>query len=289
MRLMHAPTLQAFYDRVAPFLQEREAEHNMMLAHISDALRQPPDEPPAHEYLGYVESEAGEVVAAAHFGGRGLSIAHPQAGYEAAFEVLVKDAASPLIHDLRVPVEFGAVTQAIWQAQTGQRLTEDFPARIYRLDTVIPVQGVAGAMRWATADDGALMRDWMIAFEMEAFDASPAQINVERLTRWLARFTASGVYQMALWIVDDTPVCMAATVRRSPTGMRIGLVYTPPEQRGHGYASALTAALSQHLLDSGLAFCTLNTDIDNPTSNKIYQAIGYYPVADQMMYEVEGQ
>ncbi|NJR12386.1 GNAT family N-acetyltransferase [bacterium] len=82
---------------------------------------------------------------------------------------------------------------------------------------------------------------------------------------------------------------MGATVGLSPAGMRIGGVYTPPEQRGHGYASALTAALSQALLDDGLRFCTLNTDLKNPTSNKIYPAIGYYLVADQTMYEVEGQ
>jgi predicted GNAT family acetyltransferase len=57
--------------------------------------------------------------------------------------------------------------------------------------------------------------------------------------------------------------------------------------RGHGYASALVAALSQAILDSGLQFCTLNTDIANPTSNKIYQAIGYVPVCDLTMYDAE--
>ena len=67
---------------------------------------------------------------------------------------------------------------------------------------------------------------------------------------------------------------------RTPNGTRIGPVYTPPSERGHGYASALVAAASQAQLDEGLAFCFLFTDLANPTSNHIYQAIGYEPVTD---------
>jgi predicted GNAT family acetyltransferase len=62
--------------------------------------------------------------------------------------------------------------------------------------------------------------------------------------------------------------------------MRIGPVYTPPALRKRGYASALTAALSQELLDSGRKFCFLFTDLANPTSNRIYQQIGYQAVCD---------
>ena len=69
--------------------------------------------------------------------------------------------------------------------------------------------------------------------------------------------------------------------------VRVSGVYTPRSERGHGYASALVAALSQAILDSGLAFCTLNTDLLNPTSNKIYQKIGYYPVCDLTVYDAE--
>jgi predicted GNAT family acetyltransferase len=57
-------------------------------------------------------------------------------------------------------------------------------------------------------------------------------------------------------------------------------VYTPPELRGRGYASALTAAVSQAQLNGGRRYCFLFTDLANPTSNKIYQAIGYEPVCD---------
>jgi hypothetical protein len=65
----------------------------------------------------------------------------------------------------------------------------------------------------------------------------------------------------------------------------VSAVYTPREQRQHGYASALVARLSQHLLDMGYEFVTLFTDLENPTSNAIYQKIGYHPVIDFRSYK----
>ena len=65
--------------------------------------------------------------------------------------------------------------------------------------------------------------------------------------------------------------------------VRIGPVYTPPERRGRGYASAATAALSQRLLDAGAEEVLLYTDLANPVSNSIYQRIGYRPVEDRVV------
>jgi predicted GNAT family acetyltransferase len=62
---------------------------------------------------------------------------------------------------------------------------------------------------------------------------------------------------------------------------RIGPVYTPPEHRRRGYAGAAVAQVSQLLRDAGARVC-LYTDQANPTSNGIYQAIGYRPVVDQV-------
>jgi len=70
---------------------------------------------------------------------------------------------------------------------------------------------------------------------------------------------------------------------RTPNGVRIGPVYTPPEERGHGYASGLTAAASQWNLDQGRRFSFLYTNLANETANHIYQAIGYERVTDALM------
>ena len=90
-----------------------------------------------------------------------------------------------------------------------------------------------------------------------------------------------------LWDVGGVPVSLAGGTRPGVHCISVGPVYTPPEHRCRGYASACVAALSQHLLDAGWEFCTLFTDLANPTSNSIYQKIGYRPVCDFNEYLFE--
>jgi predicted GNAT family acetyltransferase len=115
---------------------------------------------------------------------------------------------------------------------------------------------------------------------VERFPAAPQLDVAAMVDRWL-RGLGRCVY---LWEVDGHTVSMVGAGSPTPHGIRIGPVYTPPEARRRGYASALTAAASQHQLDSGCRFCFLFTDLANPTSNRIYQAIGYEPVADVDQY-----
>ena len=88
-----------------------------------------------------------------------------------------------------------------------------------------------------------------------------------------------------LWEVDGASVSLAGWGGPTPNGIRVGPVYTPPELRGRGYATALTAEVSQRLLDGrlfvgGRRFCFLYTDLANPTSNAIYERIGYERIAE---------
>ena len=89
----------------------------------------------------------------------------------------------------------------------------------------------------------------------------------------------TGTRTWYLWD-DGGPVSVAAAGGPTPNGVRIGPVYTPPAMRGRGYGSAVTAAASQAQIDHGRRFVFLFTDLSNPTSNKIYQAIGFRPVID---------
>jgi predicted GNAT family acetyltransferase len=73
---------------------------------------------------------------------------------------------------------------------------------------------------------------------------------------------------------------MASRLDTPPAGCRIGAVFTPPERRRRGYASALVAAVSRRSLEEGRSWCSLYADLANPTSNSIYQAIGYQPLHD---------
>jgi predicted GNAT family acetyltransferase len=102
----------------------------------------------------------------------------------------------------------------------------------------------------------------------------------EAADRWLKR--AARVPH--LWEHGGKAVAFAGVAGPTPSGIRIGPVYTPPEHRGHGYASNLVAAASQRQLDAGRRFCFLFTNLANPTSNRIYQLLGYVPVVDVDMY-----
>ena len=92
-----------------------------------------------------------------------------------------------------------------------------------------------------------------------------------------------------LWATEATaysqPVSMAMKTRPTRCGISVTLVYTPPEMRRRGYASACVAELSRMLLDEGWEYCSLYTDLANPTSNHIYAEIGYGPVCDVDEYE----
>ena len=97
------------------------------------------------------------------------------------------------------------------------------------------------------------------------------------------------VHEGSVFIWDDGRrlVSMAAWSGRTPNGVRVNFVYTPPEYRRSGYASACVADLTQRLLNEGRAFCCLYTDLANPTSNKIYQTIGYRPVCEMSDFHFE--
>ncbi len=64
---------------------------------------------------------------------------------------------------------------------------------------------------------------------------------------------------------------------------RIGPVYTPPAARRQGYAAGATHACSQDALDQGAEQVVLFTDLANPTSNGIYQQLGYRHLDDRLV------
>jgi uncharacterized protein len=101
------------------------------------------------------------------------------------------------------------------------------------------------------------------------------------------RWIAGRSRQLYVWEDGGRIVSMVGAGGETPNGIRIGPVYTPPECRGRGYATSLTAATSQDQLGRGRRFCFLFTDLANPTSNRIYQRIGYQPVCDVDQYRFD--
>jgi predicted GNAT family acetyltransferase len=94
-----------------------------------------------------------------------------------------------------------------------------------------------------------------------------------------------------LWEADGVPVSMAGLSRDVAGVVRVQAVYTPPEHRRRGYGGAITTAVSQAALDAGAAEVVLFTDLANPTSNALYQRLGYQPIGDrvQLLLDVTNQ
>lgn len=159
-----------------------------------------------------------------------------------------------------------------------QRMAE----RLYRLDQLVEPVGVPGRARLATPADADLLASWLQPYTREAFGALPPDFDAARLATVLLDHSRTWFWLDA----HDVPVSMAT--RRPPAAgvSRIGPVYTPRERRNRGYGSAVTARAALDSLDNA-AVPVLYTDLANRTSNNIYQAIGFRPVADRLSVSFE--
>jgi len=147
--------------------------------------------------------------------------------------------------------------------------------RIYRASEAHPPADVPGSYRAYEDRDRDLVLAWLTAFVAESLPAGTPFDAEAVLARRLDERDAGFV----LW-EDDEAASLAGFGGVTPNGIRVGPVYTPPELRGRGYASALVGELTARLIAGGRRFCFLFTDLSNPTSNSIYQRVGYQPVTD---------
>ncbi|MFG6497114.1 GNAT family N-acetyltransferase [Fictibacillus sp. UD] len=178
------------------------------------------------------------------------------------------------IHKIMSPKAVGKAFSEEWTKAHSLEEKVLMDLRLYTLQSVIQQAARPGKLRKATQADLTFLPQWILEMTEE--------------TNQLMTFAEAEEYARArleneflfIWEEDGRPVSMAAKTRPIIKGVSVNLVYTPRDLRGRGYASALVASLSDFLLQEGFEFCTLYTDLANPTSNKIYQNIGYQPVCD---------
>ncbi len=278
MQLHKFDTIDKFWDKTQTYLLQNEAENNLLLAVVQTLLHNPtryPDPP----YLTIVEND-GDVVATA--------IRTPP--YKLLLSKVTNlNALTFIARDLdreQLPGVMGLVPEVEtflqeWQGLTGQSYRLLTEMRIHQLTALQPLIGANGHIRLVSEKDRDLLLKWLPAFDaetgLEVFE------DVERIVT--NRLKNQNTY---LW-EDNFPVSLAGGRKFSDTASRIGPVYTPPAYRRKGYATACVAALSQQLLDEGSERCFLLTDLANPTSNHIYQEIGYVPVCDWHEYSFISQ
>lgn len=283
LRVERLPDAAAFLERATGFLMPREAE-NCLIFGLCANLRTGITYGPRPPYFAIVTDDEADVGAAMRTPPFNLIVAagtDPRAVSVIGDDILQSNAAD--LAGVVGPKDLTGTFIRHWRGRTGSHATLKTAERIYRLARVqVPPRGPArGFMRLAEPADGALVAEWFLGFAHEALrqdDPAGARTNAER---WI------GQRALHLWMDDGRPVSMAGASGPTPNGIRIGAVYTPPRLRKRGYAGTLVATVSQAQLERGRAFCFLYTDLANPTSNKIYQEIGYEPVCDVDEYRFE--
>jgi GNAT superfamily N-acetyltransferase len=165
---------------------------------------------------------------------------------------------------------------AAWERLSGRRASVATEEAAHRLERVLaPARPAAGALRQGREVDRPLLVRWSTDFAREArVPHSDPERSVER---------GLETGELCVW-EDGVPVCMVGVHMAVAGVVRLGPVYTPPDRRGHGYATSAVAAASEAALARGAHACMLFTDLANPTSNRIYAAVGYERFADWREY-----
>jgi len=276
MQVVRPADARAFLELAAPLLVRDEARHNLILGIAGTAAEHPDAYAEIHLW---VATDAGAPVAAAlRTPPHHLVLADPTS--EAALAALLGAIAEDE-HELPGVLANDPVAEGAAGALAGALgRTPEVGLRqgVFELTEVRPVPRPPGAARTAGPGDRGLVRSWFEAFLREVF-AEP-EAHLEGLDRTVDARLARTDGEMWLWEDAGEPVCLAAFGGPTPTGIRIGPVYTPPPRRRRGYASALVADLSAWLLGHGHRACFLYTDLSNPTSNAIYERIGYRRVGE---------
>ncbi|MGH3098230.1 MAG: GNAT family N-acetyltransferase [Streptosporangiales bacterium] len=187
-------------------------------------------------------------------------------------------AASPWLTGVTGTKEDADAVARAWCETHGTAFETVIAQRIHVLDRLLAPVGVRGHARLAGHADAGLVEGWERQFAEEAESALDPAARV--------RGAALRIAERRAWFWEHNlgagaePVSYVGHTGRVAGAVRIGPVYTPPERRGHGYASALVAGVSRRALDDGAEHVYLYTDLANPTSNKIYAAVGYRPRCD---------
>jgi GNAT superfamily N-acetyltransferase len=275
VELVNLDDAGAWLERTRELLRD-EARHNLILG-IAGTLRANPTLYAEHE-LWLVE-DAGTVDGAAlRTPPYNLVLGH---GSEAALELMARELGGAIPGVVGAVPEIDLFVRACVEAHA-VRAEPRVRQGIYSLDEVVPPRLPPGRPRPATGSDLPLLVRWWGEFGEEALGALGH--DEEQARRSVEHRLATPGNGIELWEVDGEPVSLAGYGSPTPTGIRIGPVYTPRGHRGRGYASALTAHVSAEQLAAGRRFCFLYTDLANPTSNKIYVAIGYRRVCDSIQY-----
>jgi len=283
MQLNKHLSIETFLEESVKYLEQREALNNLMLG-ICNRIKTTP-EFYNDVYMATIRENDELILAAVMTVPNKLVVYSNIEACDEAIELLVEDLRSRNIDIPGVvgPKEISKRICDIWSKNSECRVKLEMNMRVYELRQVNINMIGEGILRPANEEDLEFVAQGIYDFEIDTgLNIAPDEEKCYEVAR--NRLPEKTIF---IWEDSGRVVSMAAKARPTQNGATVNLVHTPKELRGKGYASSCVGALSQHLLNSGYKFCSLFTDLANPTSNSIYMKIGYKPVGDYDSYIIE--
>lgn len=285
MRIEFGKNSIEFYEKVYPFLEKREIENNLFFIVLENVKKKFETNEQINGLLSFVEDEGEIQVVAICTPPRDLLISH------ATDLKYIKYLAEKLNEKgLNFPGVLAMKNIANlfakkWKELKKVKVELIRGERIYELRKVNEKllgdkEFVVGVKKYEN-----LILKWTEAMLIEAEGPTINEEIIENTLNLMKSEIGEKKSNFYLLLDDNEPVSMARKARETPKGVAINMVYTPPEFRRRGYATECVAKLSKLLLDDKYDYCCLFTDLSNPTSNKIYQQIGYKPIVDLAHYK----
>ncbi|EPY7704335.1 MULTISPECIES: GNAT family N-acetyltransferase [Bacillus] len=264
-----------FKEEVTPFLEKNEQENNLILG-VLQMVHQP-------IFMGIAKQ------------GEEIAVVFLQTEEKKQIIVATSEITEEDIVELakKLAEVYPNVPGLIGNKKIVQRLAEEIAVLGNKKTTVAMEQGIYElkqvkkkwngdeVFREVNSDELTLIEQWIYQF--------CGDVNLPT-TKEEAKQTAHTLitnHRLFGLEVDGKLVSVAAKTRPTKNNITVNFVYTPKEERKKGYASNCVAALSQRMLDEGYKTTTLYTDLANPTSNKIYQEIGYEQIAESVLIFLE--
>jgi len=275
MNVTRYDSAHAFLQAAEALLMAAEAENNLIIGVAQGLARHPAAV--ANPYLATVDNGGRVLACGVHIAPYKLLITRANREPIVALALDAFDAV-PDLDGVTGPDRSAADFAAAWSRLSGVPARIAVRLRIHETHAVSDGDGHApsGVLRNATDADLEKLTGWTGLFVEEA--KLPEKIDAKAVV-------ASGIKRGRLHVWDDGgPVSMAAWTGKTPSGVRLNFVYTPPEFRGKGYATACVRALTRRQLEQGSSFCWLYTDLSGSGSQKMFKRIGYRPVSDVTEY-----
>jgi len=258
-----------YLNRVGVFLRQRPVEHSVLLSTAASRVGTVGETAEPNLWL-WVEDDEDVVATAQHTPPHGayLSTGPAEAVRTLSHALWQMRPALPGVAGLEpAPQDFATE----WSRLGGPQATPSMRMGLYAADEVNIPPAIPGRLRLATHSDTSVLLSWSKQFFAES--GATASGNDE-----IGQRIEAGL--LVVWEVEGALVSMAATTVAQGGVSRVHLVYTPAEYRRRGFASACVATLTARELATPGRTCMLYTDLANPTSNGIYQAVGYRRAGD---------